>query len=573
MDKKTVLDRRREFTRQFYRGNHLFLILGILVMFLNAVLNLLTSWQMQQLVDLSTGSGNAFSFHVLMGTGGAIFGGLILAEFMHYHASPRFLSRAVGQYQEYAFRQISRKSIAAFHRENTSVYISALTNDVASIETGYLANIFNLFYQVVIFVGALTMMFLYSVPLTLVSLAFSGFPMLGSLLAGNRVAEREKVVSEKNQSFTATLKDGLTGFSVVKAFRAEGEMCRLIAHSIREATDAKCMRRKMTALVGAFGAFGQFVAQFGVFSVGTWMALTGKGISPGEVMVFVQLMNFVVMPIGQVPQYLAERKAAAALIDKLAAALDENIREKGEDIPAKLESGIEVENLAFGYGETPILQNLSFRFDAGKSYAVVGVSGSGKSTLLNLLMAAHETYGGSIRYDGAELRQVSTASLYEMVSMVQQNVFMFNASIRDNITMCREFPKEEVDRAIALSGLTALIEEKGEDSLCGENGSGLSGGEKQRISIARSLLRRSPVLLVDEATAALDAKTAFQVSSAILNLTGLTRVVVTHDLDADLLKRYDGILTLKNGSVVETGTFSELMERRGYFYSLYTVSQ
>lgn len=139
------------------------------------------------------------------------------------------------------------------------------------------------------------------------------------------------------------------------------------------------------------------------------------------------------------------------------------------------------------------------------------------------------------------------------------SLWIFNASIRDNITMFSDFPRKEVDRAIELSGLSKLIAERGEDYLCGENGSGLSGGEKQRISIARSLLKKSQVLLVDEATAALDAQTAFQVSNAILDLNGLTRIVVTHSLDENLLKRYDCVLTLKNGSITESGSFDELM--------------
>ena len=157
--------------------------------------------------------------------------------------------------------------------------------------------------------------------------------------------------------------------------------------------------------------------------------------------------------------------------------------------------------------------------------------------------------------------------------MIQQNVFVFNASIRDNITMFRSFPKAEVDRAIELSGLSALIAERGENYLCGENGNGLSGGEKQRISIARSLLKKSQVLLADEATAALDAETAHQVACAILDLDGITSIVVTHSLEEALLRRYDGIVTLKDGCIVEMGTFDELIAQKGYFYSLFTVSQ
>ena len=139
--------------------------------------------------------------------------------------------------------------------------------------------------------------------------------------------------------------------------------------------------------------------------------------------------------------------------------------------------------------------------------------------------------------------------------------------------MFSDFPEEEIERAIRLSGLSELIREKGEDYLCGENGSGLSGGERQRISIARALLRKTPVLFVDEATASLDAETSFGVLDAILKLDGYTRIIVTHDLDESILRRCTGLFALKNGMVSEQGSFSELMDQKGYFYSLYTVAQ
>ena len=149
-----------------------------------------------------------------------------------------------------------------------------------------------------------------------------------------------------------------------------------------------------------------------------------------------------------------------------------DFREEGAPIPKKLEEGIQVRDLSFAYQEgEEVLHHVNAQFQAGKSYALVGASGSGKSTLLNLLMAGHSGYSGEILYDGRELSTVSTQSLYELVSLVEQNVFVFNSTLRDNITMFRDFPSQQVQRAEELSGLAPIIQEKGEAYLCGENGS------------------------------------------------------------------------------------------------------
>jgi len=351
-------------------------------------------------------------------------------------------------------------------------------------------------------------------------------------------------------------------------------MIRSFKENVQELAKAQSRKHKMNILVQMFGSVAGIAAQLGVFLFGAYLAMSGKGITAGTTLIFVQLMNYVLSPIGTIPTCIAERKAAKALIEKIANALNANVREESENEHHKMERSIVVKDLSFGYEpEKQVLKNINCTFELGKKYAIVGASGSGKSTLLNLLMASHQNYDGTICYDDTELREINSSNLYEMESIIQQNVFVFNATIKDNITMFRDFSEEQINEAIRLSGLSALIEEKGTDYLCGENGSGLSGGEKQRISIARSLLKKSQVLLVDEATAALDAETAYQVSNAILGLDGVTSIVVTHSLEEGLLKQYDGIITLKNGVIVETGTFDELIAEKGYFYSLFTISQ
>ena len=564
----------RPYMRQFYRGNGWRITLAMVQTLLLTGANIMISWLIQQIIDLTTGADIGFSFtQILLLT--LVGLGLEIAAFTFaYCSKPRFIARGIGQYKEYVFSEMCKKGISAFSGENTSLYISALSNDAASIETNYLANIFVIVDNAVLCVGALALMFYYSPLLTVISIGLSVLPLLASLLTGNLVAKAEKQVSDRNETYMTTLKDSLVGFSVIKSFRAEAQMRRLFGEKAREVSDAKCTRKKMSILVQMLSVSAGSIVQFGVFLIGAYLALRGAALSAGTVLVFVQLLNFVINPVGTIPQALAECRAAKALVEKVAGALSENVREEGDCVKTELNSGIVLQDLSFAYEpEKPVLHDMNFTFEAGKSYALVGASGSGKSTLLNLLMASYPHYGGSIRFDDTELRQISSKSLYEMVSVIQQNVFVFNASIRDNITMFSDFPREAVDRAIQLSGLSALIEARGGDYLCGENGSGLSGGEKQRISIARSLLKHAQVLLVDEATAALDAQTAYQVSGAILDLNELTRIVVTHALDETLLKRYDCILALKNGSITEAGSFDELMEKKGYFYSLFTVSQ
>lgn len=564
----------RPYTRQFYKNNKWRMALMLVQTVMITVLNLLISWLIKQLVDMMSGVDIGISFSQLLGVTILGFVGMGITYGFDYVSGPKLYAKAMEQYKNYVFEKISEKGVAAFQGENTNLYISALSNDCAKIETSYLPMMIGIVNQSLLFVATFVMMIYYSPILTGITIALCIAPVIGSLLTGNRVAMAEKKVSDENENYMSTLRDSLGGFSVVKSFKAEAQMCRLFAEDVKRVAKAKEKRAKLGVIIEMISGFTGMLVQIGVFLIGTALALTGFGITAGTVMVFVQLINYLLSPIGTVPSYIAEIKASRALIRKLAAGLAENVRESGLADKTELVEGIKLENLSFSYEEgKKVLEDISFTFEKGKSYALVGASGCGKSTMLNLLMASSTEYEGKICYDDMELREISGDSLYGMLSLVQQNVFVFNESIRDNITMFSQFPQEEVDRAIRLSGLSKLIAERGEEYPCGENGNALSGGEKQRISIARSLLKKSQILLVDEATAALDPQTAFQVSDAILNLDSLTRIVVTHSLEEALLNRYDCILTLKNGKIVEAGSFEELMEKKAYFYSLYTVAQ
>lgn len=563
---------KKQLAAQFYHKNIPIFCLAVFSSLFSGSLNLILSWTMQQLIDAASGNPGALPIGTLAWISGGFLLLCIASCLLDYISTPRYIERAMRQYKDFAFQKLTEKSISSFRDENTAVYLSALTNDAVNIETDYLEQQLSLITKSVTFIGAIVMMLWYSPLMTVIAIGVTILPFAASLMTGNRLEAAERRVSDRNKDFTAALSDCLGGFSVARSFKAEKEVFRLFAAGNKALEDEKFSKRRIKTIVGMIGAVTGIFAQLGVFLIGAYLALSGHGLTPGVVILFVNLMNFIIQPIAELPGLLAGRKAAFGLIDKLAKELEKNPDSAGSEEISRLERGIVLENVSFGYDENQeVLHHISCVFEAGKAYAVVG--GSGKSTLLNLLMAADSDYSGKIMFDGTELRSITAESLYELMSVIQQNVFVFNASIRDNVTMFRSFPRQEIDEAIGHARLNRLLAERGEDYLCGENGRGLSGGEKQRISIARSLLKKSSVLLADEATAALDAQTAYQVTGDILDLNGITRIVVTHALEESLLRRYDEIIVLKDGRIEENGSFDELMAHKGYFHALFTVAQ
>ncbi len=485
-----------------------------------------------------------------------------------------YLRKALTQFKNYVFSKILRQPISSYASGDTAKFISAFSNDLNSIEQNYLVGELNLFVEILNYVVTAAVLLILNVPLGITLVVSSLIAILVSFRFGGKVVKNEAETMEKASDFVAQTKDLLSGFTVIKSFQAENQIMSVFQEKNVELESTKQKRRASNDTVSLAGNIASILVSVIFLSVGFLLAFNGQ-ISVGKIIGFYELSGNMLSPIRSLGVLVANRHAADALIQRIERDIeDTHTTQSRKATLSTAPTSITLRDLSFGYGNgRPVLHAINHTFEAGKRYALVGGSGSGKSTLLKLLVGFLPGYTGQIQYDGTELRQLDLDQLLEHVSMIQQEVFCFNSSIENNITMFRDFPQEELSHAIQRAGLSALCAAKGTDYLCGEGGCHLSGGERQRVSIARCLIRKSPIILVDEAEAALDNETASAVLQTILGLDSTMRIVVSHRLDAPILRQYDEILVLHNGSIEECGTFEELLERKGYFYSLYQISQ
>ena len=567
----------KKLNKELYRtpfsvGKKWFLISMISMVILSAY-NLIISWLLQKIIDLAAGIDKT-PFYQLALVSLLSFLVFIVFYFIFRYAHPKFLQTLSTSYKDLLFAKILRNNSRKVSELGSGQFLSKLSNDLKSIEENYFDFYITLIDIGISFVGAIVLMLWYSPVLTMVAIALSILPLLASIPASKEITKTEKNLSKKNAEFMEFMRDTLSGFSVIKSFQAESELENRFHEENVKIEKAKFLRRFAEENINLLSTAASVVMRLGVFLFGAWLSLSNSHVTPGIVLVFLQLLTFIITPIEKIPSLFANRKAARSLI----AQTEELFYEK-DDEQEKLEintlkSAIEVQNLSFSYENTEkALQAVSLTFHAGKKYAIVGASGSGKSTLFKLLTKYSNEYDGNILFDGIDLRNITYSSLSQIISAVQQNVFVFHDSIYNNICLYKNIPEKEFDYVIQKSGLSSLIQQKGKNFSCGTNGNKLSGGEKQRISIARALLRNASILLMDEASSALDEKTADEIMHSILDMPDTTSLVITHRLNSTLLKKYDGICVLHHGKIIEFGHFDELMKNKGLLYSLVLLSQ
>lgn len=573
MKKETEIQRiRKRYLKEIVCQSRKWLVMAGIVMLILSIYNIVISWLLQTIIDIVSGDSSMTILQV--GIIAMITFLIFIAAYVIYRvARPKYLYQAMLCYKQKIFCKMIDKNLSSFRKENTSQYLSMYTNDAKMIEMYYFDSVLEMIDLTVSFVGALLLMLWYSPILTVFGLILSVLPIAASLPIANKMAEAERKVSDGNGEFVSIVRDILQGFPVIKSFQAEKEMKKNFFRENERMEHLKYQSRYIEESINLWGTAASVMMRLGIFLIGAWMSVSGYGVTPGIVLVFLQLMNYVISPIERIPSILAKRKAAIGLIEKMLVSVQINQEQMKENKIGMLKKGISLKDVSVSIGNKNVLHHLNFEFEIGKKYAVVGSSGAGKSTLINTIMGGFSPVQGEVLFDGIDSREIQPESLFQVMALVQQSVFVFRDTIRNNITLFKEFDEEKVKKAADQAGLRELIDKRGLNDSCGENGNKLSGGERQRIAIARALLRGSQVLLLDEATAALDNQTSYAVIDAVLSMKEMTEIIVTHRLEEKLLYQYDEILVMHAGEIVEKGTFQELMQKKGFFYSLYVVSK
>ena len=452
--------------------------------------------------------------------------------------------------------------------------ISRITSDVIEVQNSYLSIIEIFIRDPLSIIFTITAMFIISLELTLFVIVF--IPISGFIISyiGKTLRRRSLIVQKEQGELTSITEETLNGISVIKAFVSETFFTNKFLKSnskFFKYSNSLVNRQNIAAPLSEF---------LGILVIGVLLWYGGKlvlidmDLKPAAFITYMGLSYGVLTPAKSISKALYALKkgnAAAERVYELIDSENEFESQKINDIKS-FKQKIEMKNVSFSYGETEVLKNISLKIKKGETLAIVGASGSGKSTLANLLPRFYNYNSGELLIDGNELRNISKKSIRSLIGIVGQESILFNGSIRDNILLGKQIDDDEVYNALKTANALDFINEFDDkiDHKIADNGVNLSGGQKQRIAIARAIISKSPILILDEATSSLDSKSEKLVQDALIKLMdNKTSIVIAHRLST--VKNAQNIIVLEKGKIVEQGTHDDLISRKGIYNNLITL--
>ena len=558
----------KQLIKNHQKAFYAFMIFNILV----PLTNIAFAYSIKGIIDSGMSQNeDALTQAVLVGaTVIFIYAGL---NFISLRLRNKLVGQIMSRYKNKVFQSILDSDYREFSKEKSGKFISVLTENMKKIEQDYLHQYFNISKNLSLMIFSLLAMFIGNWFLTLLVIIASVIPIIISGFIGQKSASLQNSAMIADQKYLAKVKDILAGFLVIKSFNVKESICEDYSHESEKFDEINFIKGKFDVLANVISQLSGMIVFLVAFGGGMYLVFNGYT-TIGSVTAIVQLVNFVVMPLNEIGMGMSKFREGQATLNSFE--VKDVIELQTGKTKEYFDDVISFSNVDFSYpnAEEKIFNHLSLQIKKGEKIAIVGMSGSGKSTLLNLLLRFYDVTSGYISIDNQDLQAISAESLYNLMTIVQQDVYIFDDTLKANITLSQSFNEDDIKKALQQSGLESYIleNELGLQTLCGENGSNLSGGERQRLSIARALIRKTPILLLDEATSSLDNKVTTEIENSILEIQDLTVLVVTHKLNKSMLKKYNRILFMKNGVIVEDGSFDNLMDRKGEFYKLVELS-
>lgn len=456
------------------------------------------------------------------------------------------------------FKSTMDQDFVNFQKKNIGEYISVYDNDVSMINDNYFFN----WFEIISSISALTLNIIFALVLNvrmtliviLASILLFSLPMMFSGYIGRL---RENLLHSYGE-FNSKLKDYLTGFETIKYHLSLNSILKRFKKTNEELEKRNVKYVISIATLDIIMGIISFAIIIIVLLVGSKYVIS-KELTVGGLIALIQILNGVTQSASELSSQLSKLASIKETVKKVEGLIVVNETHEIATGINNFKENISFNNVSFSYnGKDNILENLNLVLEKKKKYAVIGESGSGKSTIIRLLSKYYNDYSGEIKIDDVDVKDVSLINLYEVLSIVPQNIHLFNDTLRYNLS----FDKDISELNISQFELQKLIDsnEQRLDMIIGENSTNISGGEKQRIGIARGFLRKTPIMILDESTSSMDNLTSRKIQEVLLNEPELTLVSVLHNLDSEILKKYDSIILIQNGAVKEMGTFEQCVK-------------
>lgn len=556
----------------------LLIITGISLIAITA-LNLVTPWKIRELVDvLSKGQDSKMPSKiqsiavilVLVYVGRAVF------TYLYRYLSHLAAWQLVADMRVQVYEHLQKLSLRYYQDKQTGQLMSRTINDTATFEVLIAHAVPDLITNVLILTGISILLFVINPLLALLTLIPIPFLSFLGWLFTKRILPNFREAQSTLAELNAVVQDNISGIKEIQVFNQQAREKKRVEKRARNYTSAVLKALKLSALfhpgVEMLSSLGTVI----VVAFGGWFALKGF-ISTADIVGFILYLGLFYQPVTTLARVMEDLQQAAAGAERVFELLDTypDIADvKGAKDITNVKGEITFRNVGFSYvPSNPVLKGINFTAEPGKMIALVGPTGVGKTTIISLIARFYDPDSGNILIDGKDLKEITLSSLRSQISIVLQDVFLFNGTVAENIAYgSREASLDDIINAAktarAHEFISALPE--GYDSVIGERGLKLSGGQKQRLSIARAVLRNTPILILDEATASVDVETEGQIQQAIQDLAGSrTIVVIAHRLST--VKQADRILVLKEGEIVESGTHEELLKINGLYKHLCAV--